>query len=69
MQQNSLGKGFVDVFNKNKQKEEQAVSPVSLPQENLSTKTGINKKKTTQLQQNMLNLLSIPQQGMAQQGV
>lgn len=53
----TLGNSFVDTFSKNIQKEQ----PVSLPEQNLSAKTGINKKKTTALQQNMLSVMSIPQ--------
>ena len=64
----TLGSNFVDTFSKNMAAERPESISASLPQNNLSTKTGINKKKTTQLQQNMLNMLSIPQNGMAQQG-
>ncbi len=55
----TLGNSFVDTFSKN-----MAAEQPSLPAQNLSTKTGINKKKTTALQQSMLSVMSIPQNAM-----
>lgn len=60
----SLGKGFVNAFSNNMALDQNKTS-VPKP-EILSNKMGINKKKTTQLQQNILNTIQQPQ-GMQQQ--
>lgn len=64
--QKTMGSNFVNTFSKNMAAEQP--TPATLPQTNLSTKTGINKKKTTALQQDILNQLSIPSMGQQQQG-
>lgn len=61
----NLGKGFVNAFSNNMALDQNKTS-VPKP-EVLSNKMGINKKKTTQLQQNILNTIQQPQ-GMQQQG-
>jgi hypothetical protein len=60
----NLGKSFINTFSTKTKDNKQS----ALPQpEMLSTKMGINKKKTTQLQQNILNTIQQPQ-GLQQQG-
>ena len=43
----------------------QSAVPQSAP---LSNKMGVNKKKTTALQQNLITMIQQPQAGMVQQG-
>jgi len=60
----TLGKTFLDNFQSQTQPQTQALAPTPL-----STKTGLNKNKTTALQQGMLQALAQPQGMMAQQNV
>ena len=48
----TFGKGFLDIFSNSMQQDKQQINPVQ-PQP-LSNKTGINKKKTTALQQQIV---------------
>lgn len=57
----TLGKSFIDTFSKANKPAEQSVTPAAP----LSTKTGINTKKKTQLQQGMLQAIATPQMGAA----
>jgi len=52
----TLGKSFIDAFSSNIQQDKQQINPVQ-PQP-LSNKTGINKKKTTALQQQIVGNIS-----------
>jgi len=69
---NNFGKSFIDTFattlaqDQNKQVNQSAVPQPA----QLSKKMGVNKKKTTQLQQNIINVIQQPQNamGMIQQG-
>lgn len=72
---NSFGKSFIDTFSntmaqdQNKKVNQSAVSGSSVPQSiPLSNKMGVNKKKTTALQQNIINVIQQPQMGTMQQG-
>lgn len=56
---NSLGESFVKRF---KQNQPQETTPQLQPQAPLSNKMGVNKKKTTQLQQGIINNMINPQQ-------
>lgn len=58
----TLGKSFIDTFSKANKPVEQEQSMVPAA---LSTKTGINSKKKTQLQQGMLQAIATPQMGGA----
>lgn len=64
---NNFGKGFIDAFSSNMAAEHPESISASLPQNNLSTKTGVNKKKASNLQQNLINVISqtkvMPQEG------
>lgn len=59
----TLGKSFIDTFSKANKPVEQEQSMA--PAQPLSTKTGINTKKKTQLQQGMLQAIATPQMGAA----
>lgn len=68
---NNFGKSFIDTFsNVMAQDQNKMVNQSAVPQPaQLSKKTGINKRKTTALQQNIINVIQQPQQaGMMQQG-
>ena len=60
---NNFGKGFIDAFSSNMQQDKPA--PVTTPQ--LPQRTGVNKKKASNLQQNLINVISqtkvMPQEG------
>lgn len=60
-----MGKTFLDKFQKQTQPQAQSNIPASTP---LSNKTGLNKTKTTALQQSLLGAMSSPQ-GMMTQNV
>lgn len=65
---NNFGKSFIDTFSNTMAQDQnkKANLPQSVP---LSNKMGVNKKKTTALQQNIINVIQQPQQaGMMQQG-
>lgn len=57
---NSLGQSFVKRFKQNQPQE--TPQPSLQPQTPLSNKMGVNKKKTTQLQQGIINNMINPQQ-------
>lgn len=67
---NNFGKSFLDTFsNTLAQDQSKQVNQSAVPQPaQLSKKMGVNKKKTTQLQQNIINVIQQPQMGMMQQG-
>lgn len=69
MAQNNFGKSFLDTFtNTMTQDQNKKVNQSAVPQPaQLSNKMGVNKKKTTQLQQNIINVIQQPQMGMMQQ--
>lgn len=69
MAQNNFGKSFIDTFsNTLAQDQNKKVNQSAVPQPaQLSNKMGVNKKKTTQLQQNIINVIQQPQTGMMQQ--
>ena len=52
---NNFGKGFIDTFSNAMSKDKAVPAPSKL-----SDKTGVNKKKTTQLQQNIINVIQNP---------
>ena len=66
----NFGKSFIDTFSSTMAQDPN--KQVNLPQPaHLSEKTGVNKKKTTALQQNIINVIQQPQNamgGMMQQG-
>ena len=66
---NSFGKSFIDTFsNTMAQDQNKKVNQSAVPQPaSLSNKMGVNKKKTTALQQNIINVIQQPQMGMMQQ--
>ena len=61
----TMGKTFLDKFQKQTQPQQSNSLPAPNP---LSTKTGLNKTKTTALQQGMLQALAQPQGMMNQKG-
>lgn len=61
-----MGKTFLDKFQK--QTQPQQSNPIQTPTP-LSTKAGLNKNKTTALQQGMLQALAQPQMGAMQNGI
>lgn len=67
---NNFGKSFIDTFsNTLAQDQNKQVNQSAVPQPvQLSKKMGVNKKKTTALQQNIINVIQQPQAGMMQQG-
>ena len=66
----NFGKSFLDTFtNTMTQDQNKKVNQTAVPQPaQLSNKMGVNKKKTTQLQQNIINVIQQPQGMMQQQG-
>ena len=61
------GQTFLKNFQQKTQPQAQSnIIPASTP---LSTKTGLNKNKTTALQQGMLQALAQPQMGAMQNGI
>lgn len=70
MVMNSFGKSFIDTFsNTLAQDQNKKVNQSAVPQPTqLSNKMGVNKKKSTALQQNIINVIQQPQMGMMQQG-
>lgn len=67
---NSFGKSFIDTFsNTMAQDQNKKVNQPSVQGTTpLSNKVGVNKKKTTALQQNLITMIQQPQAGMVQQG-
>lgn len=67
---NNFGKSFIDTFsNTMAQDQNKKVNQSAVPQPaQLSNKMGVNKKKTTALQQNLITMIQQPQAGMVQQG-
>lgn len=51
---NNFGKGFIDAFSNTMQQDKPA--PITTPQ--LPQRTGVNKKKASNLQQNLINVIS-----------
>lgn len=66
----SFGKSFIDTFsNTMAQDQNKKTNQSAVPQPTqLSNKMGVNKKKTTALQQNLITMIQQPQAGMVQQG-
>ena len=65
---NSLGKGFIDNFsNTMKQDQNKQVNQTSALTPQLPKTTGVNKKKVTNLQQSLVNVLATPQNAGMQQ--
>lgn len=64
---NNFGKSFIDTFSNNLAQDQVNQSAVPQPAQ-LSKKMGVNKKKTTALQQNIINVIQQPKMGMMQQG-
>ena len=66
----NLGKSFIDTFsNTLAQDQNKMTNQSAVPQPaQLSKKMGVNKKKTTALQQNIISVIQQPQTGMIQQG-
>ncbi len=62
----NFGKSFIDTFSNTLAQDQNKQSAVPQPAQ-LSKKMGVNKKKTTQLQQNIINVIQQPQMGMMQQ--
>lgn len=52
--QNNFGKGFINAFSNAEQKD---LAPLAAPPQ-LPQKTGVNKKKASNLQQNLINVIS-----------
>lgn len=70
MAMNNFGKSFLDTFSNAMAQDQNNNKMSAVPQPaQLSKKMGVNKKKTTALQQNIINVIQQPQQaGMMQQG-
>jgi len=62
---NNFGKSFIDTFSNTLAQDQVNQSAVPQPAQ-LSKKMGINKKKTTALQQNIINVIQQPQMSMQQ---